>query len=153
VVQFADAVGIKLQHVPYTGFSQTTTDLIAGRLALWMPTLGGSLGNIQSGKMRALAISGPTRAEALPDVPTFKEQGIAFEESSWYAMFAPRGTPRPVIDKVNRDIERVLAMPDVKAKAVTLGFRLVGGPPEQLAAFLKSEIAKWAAFAQRGAFK
>jgi len=152
-VQFADAVGIKLQHVPYTSFSQTTTDLIAGRLAVWMPTLGGSLGNIQAGKMRALAISGPTRAEGLPDIPTFKELGVEFEESSWYAFFAPKGTPRPIIDKVNRDVERMLALPDVKAKSVTLGYRLVGGSPEKLGQFLQSEIARWVEFAKRGSLK
>jgi tripartite-type tricarboxylate transporter receptor subunit TctC len=152
-VQFADAVGIKLQHVPYTSFSQTTTDLIAGRLSLWMPTLGGSLGNIQAGKMRALAISGPMRAETLPDIPTFKELGVAFEESSWYAFFAPRGTPREIIDKVNRDVERILAMPDVKARGVTLGYRFAGGSPETLGTFLKNEIAKWAEFAKRGSLK
>jgi tripartite-type tricarboxylate transporter receptor subunit TctC len=152
-VQFADAVGIKLQHVPYTGFAQTTTDLIAGRLALWMPTLGGSFGNVQSGKMRALAISGPTRAQNLPDIPTFKELGIEFEESSWYAFFAPKGTPKPVIDRVNRDVDHVLTLPDIKAKGVTLGYRFVGGPPEKLAQFLNSEIVKWAEFAKRGSLK
>jgi tripartite-type tricarboxylate transporter receptor subunit TctC len=152
-VQFADTLGLMLQHVPYTGFSQTTTDLIAGRLSLWFPTLGGSLGNIQAGKMRALAISGPTRTEALPSIPTFKELGIAFEESSWYAFFTPRGTPKDIIGKVNRGVERILAMPDVKAKGVSLGYRFVGGPPEKLAAFLNSEIAKWAEFAKRGSLK
>ena len=152
-MQFAAAVGIKLQHVPYTGFSQNTTDLIAGRLAMWFPTLGGSLGNIQSGKMRALAISGPTRAAALPDVPTFKELGIEFAESSWYALFVPRGTAQEIIGKINRDVNRVLNEADVKAKAATLGYRLAGGPPEQLGQFLKSEIAKWAEFAKRGSLK
>src|SRR5205085_1555448 len=100
-VQFADIAGLKLQHVPYTGFSQATTDLVAGRISLWMPTLGGSLGNIQAGKMRALAISGPSRAVAVPDIPTFKEQGIEFGESSWYALFAPRRTPKEIMSKIN----------------------------------------------------
>jgi len=152
-VQFADITGLKLQHVPYTGFSQATTDLIAGRIALWMPTLGGSLGNIQAGKMRALAISGPTRALAVPDIPTFKEQGIEFGESSWYALFAPRGTPKEIIAKVNADVERILAMPDVKEKAIALGYRYVGGSPEKLDAFLKNEIAKWAEVAKRASLK
>jgi tripartite-type tricarboxylate transporter receptor subunit TctC len=152
-VQLEVITGLKLQHVPYTGFSQTTTDLVSGRLALWIPTLGGSLGNIQAGKMRALAISGPTRAAAVPDIPTFKEQGIEFGESSWYALFAPRGTPKEIIAKINADSERVLALPDVRAKAVTLGYRLVGGSPAKLAAYLDGEIAKWAAVAKAGAFK
>ena len=153
-VQFADITGLKLQHVPYTGFSQATTDLVAGRLSLWMPTLGGSLGNIQAGKMRALAISGPARAQAVPDIPTFKEQGIEFGgKSSWYALFAPKGTPKEIIAKVNADVERILAMPDVKEKSVTLGYRYVGGSPEKLDAFLKSEIAKWAEVAKSGSLK
>jgi tripartite-type tricarboxylate transporter receptor subunit TctC len=152
-VQFADITGLKLQHVPYTGFSQATTDLVAGRLSLWMPTLGGSLGNIQAGKMRALAISGPARAQAVPDIPTFKEQGIEFGESSWYALFAPKGTPKEIIAKVNADVERILAMPDVKEKSVTLGYRYVGGSPEKLDAFLKGEIAKWAEVAKSASLK
>jgi tripartite-type tricarboxylate transporter receptor subunit TctC len=152
-VQFADIAGLKLQHVPYTGFSQVTTDLVAGRLALWMPTLGGSLGNLQAGKMRGLAISGPARSQAVPDIPTFKEQGIEFGESSWYALFAPKGTSKEIIAKVNADVERVLALPDVKEKAVTLGYRYVGGPPSRLDAFLKSEIAKWAEVAKHASLK
>ena len=152
-VQFADITGLKLQHVPYTGFSQATTDLVAGRLSLWMPTLGGSLGNIQAGKMRALAISGPARAQAVPDIPTFKEQGIEFGESSWYALFAPKGTPKEIIAKVNADVERILAMPDVKEKSVTFGYRYVGGSPEKLDAFLKGEIAKWAEVAKSASLK
>jgi tripartite-type tricarboxylate transporter receptor subunit TctC len=152
-VQFADIAGLKLQHVPYTGFSQATTDLVAGRIALWIPTLGGSLGNIQAGKMRALAISGPARAPAVPDIPTFKEQGVEFGESSWYALFAPKGTPKEIIAKVNADVERILALPDVKEKAVTLGYRYVGGPPDKLASFLAHEIAKWAEVAKSASLK
>jgi tripartite-type tricarboxylate transporter receptor subunit TctC len=152
-VQFADITGLKLQHVPYTGFSQATTDLIAGRISLWIPTLGGSIGNIQGGKVRALAISGPSRADALPDIPTFKELGIEFGESSWYAFFAPKGTPKEIITKVNREVERILALPDVKEKGVTLGYRFVGGPPEKLREFLKSEIARWAELAKSASLK
>jgi len=70
------------------------------------------------------------------------------EESSWYAFFAPKGTPRDVIAKVNADVERVLALPDVKARGMTLGYRFVGGPPDKLTAFLKAEIAKWAEVAR-----
>jgi tripartite-type tricarboxylate transporter receptor subunit TctC len=152
-VQLADIAGLKLQHVPYTGFSQATTDFIAGRIALWMPTLGGSLGNIEAGKVRALAISGPSRAPNLPDVPTFQELGIAFGESSWYAYFAPKATPKDVIVRINRDVDYILTLPDVKEKATTLGFRLAGGSSQQLSDFLSREIAKWAALAQTSSLK
>jgi len=149
-VLFAHVSGIKLQHVPYpTGMSQAVTDLMTGRVSLWLATLGGALGNLEAGRVRALAVSGQARAEALPAVPTFKEQGVAMEEeSSWYAFFAPKGTPRDVIAKVNADVERVLALPDVKARGMTLGYRFVGGPPDKLTAFLKAEIAKWAEVAR-----
>jgi tripartite-type tricarboxylate transporter receptor subunit TctC len=103
--------------------------------------------------MRALAISGPARSEPLPGVPTFKEQGVEFEESSWYGFFVPKGTPKDIVTKVNRDVERVLTLPDVKAKGVTLGYRYVGGSPEHLGTFLNSEIAKWAEAAKRGSLK
>jgi len=145
-VLFAHVTGIKLQHVPYpTGMSQAVTDLMTGRVSLWLATLGGALGNLEAGKVRALAVSGQARAEALPAVPTFKEQGVGMEEeSSWYAFFAPKGTPREIIAKVNADVERVVALNDVKARGVTLGYRFVGGPPEKLAAFLRAETGKWA---------
>jgi tripartite-type tricarboxylate transporter receptor subunit TctC len=149
-VLFSQVAGIKLQHVPYpTGMSQAVTDIMTGRVSLWLATLGGALGNVQAGKVRALAVSGRTRAEALAEVPTFKEQGVAMEEeSTWFAFFAPKGTPREVVAKVNRDVERIFALPDVKARGVTLGYRFIGGPPEKLAAFLKAEIAKWAEVAK-----
>jgi len=149
-VLFAQVAGIKLQHIPYpTGMSQAVTDIITGRISLWLATLGGALGNVQGGKVRALAVSGHERAQALPQVPTFKEQGVAMEEeSTWFAFFAPKGAPREVIAKVNRDVARILALPDIKARGVTLGYRFIGGPPEALAAFLKAEIAKWAEVAK-----
>jgi tripartite-type tricarboxylate transporter receptor subunit TctC len=104
--------------------------------------------------MRALAVSGTTRAAQLPDVPTFNELGVKFvDETSWYALFAPRGTPKEIITKVNADVERILAMPDVKEKGVTLGYHYVGGSTDKLEAFLKHEIAKWAEVARSASLK
>ena len=148
-VLFSEVTGITLQHVPYNSFSQAVTDVEAGRISLWLTTLGGSIGHIQAGKLRALAVSGPTRAAQLPDVPTFDELGVAYgNDTSWYALFAPAGTPRDVILKINADINRVLTDADMKERAQKLGFRLVGGTPDQLGAHLKSEIAKWAKVAK-----
>src|SRR3989440_12425373 len=114
-VMFSDLAGIKLQHVPYTSVSQATTDLISGRIAVFLPTLGGHLGNVAAGRMRALAGAGPARAVQLPDVPTFNELGVKFvDETSWYALFAPKGTAKAIIGKVNADVGRILALPDVK---------------------------------------
>jgi tripartite-type tricarboxylate transporter receptor subunit TctC len=153
-VMFSELAGIKLQHVPYTSVSQAATDVMSGRIAVFLPTLGGHLGNVAAGRMRALAVSGTTRATQLPDVPTFNELGVKFvDETSWYALFAPKGTRADIIAKVNADVERILAMPDVKEKGVTLGYRYIGGSPEKLAAFLKSEIAKWAEVAKSASLK
>jgi tripartite-type tricarboxylate transporter receptor subunit TctC len=142
---FSDLAGVKLQHVPYSQYSQAVTDFMSGRTALWITTLGGAIGNIQSGKVRALAVSGLARAKQLPDVPTFKEIGVGFsDESSWYALFAPKGTSKDIIAKVNADMTRVIALPDVKEREASMGYRFIGGSPDKLAAFLKGEIAKWA---------
>ena len=146
---FSQIAGISLQHVPYNSFSQAVTDVSAGRISVWLTTLGGAIGHIQAGKLRALAVSGPTRAALLPDVPTFDELGVAYgNDTSWYALFAPAGTPRDVIAKINADTNTILADTDMKERATKLGFRLVGGSPEQLGAHLKSEIDKWAKVAK-----
>lgn len=148
-VLFSNLAGIRMQQVPYTGVSQAATDLMSGRVAVFIPTLGGHLGNIKAGRVLALAVSGPVRAEELPDVPTFKELGVPFvEESSWYGIYAPTGTPAAVIAKVNRDVGRILQSDEMKERSRTLGFRLIGGPPQRLADMLKSEIAKWAEVAK-----
>jgi tripartite-type tricarboxylate transporter receptor subunit TctC len=153
-VMFSDLAGITLQHVPYNSVSQAATDVVSGRIAVFLPTLGGIIGNVMAGRMRALAVSGAKRAAQLPDVPTFSELGVKFvDETSWYALFAPKGTAKEIIGKVNGDVERILALPDVKEKAVTLGYRYVGGPPEKLDAFLKHEIAKWAEVAKSASLK
>ena len=148
---FSEVTGITLQHVPYNSFSQAVTDVSAGRISLWLTTLGGAIGHIQAGKLRALAVSGPTRAAQLPDVPTFDELGVAYgNDTSWYALFAPAGTPRAIVDKINAATTRVLADADMKQRSNALGFRLVGGTPEELRAWLASEIDKWAKVAKAG---
>ena len=149
---FCDVAGIKMQHVPYSQLSQAGTDVISGRTEVWFTTLGGSLPYIQSGKLRPLAVSGPVRAKLLPNIPTLTELGIKMgEESSWYAFFAPKGTPKPIVEKVNRELERILATPEMRDRETALGYRFIGGSPEKLAEFLKSEIAKWDRLAKSGA--
>ncbi len=148
-VLFAQATGLTLEHVPYTSISQAVTDIVAGRISVWLATLGGHLGNIQSGRVRALAVSGPARAPSLPEVPTFAEQGVvSLTESTWFGVFVPKGTPKPIIAALNRDLEQVLAEPAMQERAAQLGFRLIGGPPDTLATLLQSDIAKWAEVAK-----
>ncbi len=149
-ILFGMEAGIKLQHIPYTSSSAVQTDLMTGRVSLLIPALGGYLGHIQAGKVRPLAVSGRMRAAQLPEVPTYQEAGLSpIEESSWYALVAPKGTPASVVARVNADMTRILASPDMKARELKMGFRLEGGSPERLGAFIKSEIVKWAALAKR----
>jgi tripartite-type tricarboxylate transporter receptor subunit TctC len=150
---FSDVVGIQMQHVPYSQMSQGQTDLLSGRTQIWFGPMGSSLPNIRAGKVRALAVTGPVRTKLMPELPTMSELGIKRgEESSWYGFFAPKGTPKAVIDKVNRDLETVLAMPDIKEREVQLGYRFIGGSPEKLGAWVNIEIAKWNGLAKKGAF-
>ena len=149
VALLSELTGIRMRQVPYTQSGAITTDIMTGRIDVFMPTTGGHIGNVTSGKERALAVSGKARAKGLPDVPTFEELGVKMPEgSSWYALFAPKGTPKPIIDKINRDMEKVLALPDMKEREVTLGFKLIGGSPEKLRGFLKDEIEKWTKLTQ-----
>jgi tripartite-type tricarboxylate transporter receptor subunit TctC len=148
-VLFSDLVGIKMQNVPYSSVAQATTDLMSEHVSVFIPTLGGHLGTIKAGNLRALAVSGSARADQLPDVPTFKEMGVPFvEETSWCGIYAPKGTPSEIIAKVNGDVSRILETPDMKERSAVLGFRLLGGPPEKLGAMLKNEIEKWAKVAK-----
>ena len=151
---FDDLAGIKMQNVSYSSLAQAATDLMSSHVSLFIPTLGGHIGNIKSGNIRALAVSGATRAEQLPDVPTFKELGVPFvAETSWYGIYAPKGTPREIVTQVNQEVGRILEAPDVKERTAVLGFRLLGGSPEKLGTMLKDEIDKWAKLAKSGSIE
>lgn len=149
-----DVTGIKMQHVPYSQMSQGMSDLISGRTEINFGPMGSALPYIRDGKMRALAINGPVRSKLLPGIPTLEEVGIKMgQESSWYGFFGPKGTPKPIVDKINRDLQTVIDMPDMRQRELQLGFRYIGGPPERLAEYLKADIAKWEMLDKKGAFR
>jgi tripartite-type tricarboxylate transporter receptor subunit TctC len=153
-VLFMDVTGTKMQHVPYSQMAQGITDVLTGRTEINFGPMGSSIGNIREGKMRALALTGPVRAKLLPEVPTLTELGIKMgEESSWYGFFAPKGTPKAIIDKINKDLQTVIDMPDMRERETQLGYRYIGGSPEGLAAYVKSDIEKWQTLEKKGAFK
>jgi tripartite-type tricarboxylate transporter receptor subunit TctC len=134
--------------------AQGYNDLYSGRTEIWFGPMGSSLGHIRSGKVRALALTGPVRSKLMPEIPTMSELGIKMgEESSWYGFFAPKGTPRPIIDKINRDLQKVIDLPDMRQRETQLGYRFIGGPPEKLGDWVKAEIAKWDGLAKKGSFK
>ena len=153
-ILFSQMTGISAEHVPYTALGAATTDLMSGRLSFWMATLGGHLGNVKGGAVRALAVSGSERAKEVPNVPTFKELGIPLvEPSTWFGIFVPKGTPKEIVAKLNKDINQVLATPDMQARLSSLGFSLVGGAPDVLTKHLASEITKWASVAKSSGFE
>ena len=152
-VLFSQMAGVQAQHVPYTSLGAAMTDLTGGRLSFWISTLGSNLGNVQAGSVRALGISGAQRAKDIPDVPTFKEQGVALvEPSTWFGVFVPKKTPPDVVAKINRDFAAILAEPPLRERLSSLGFTLVGGEPKALADHLAADIAKWAKVASSPEF-
>ncbi|TDP73982.1 Bug family tripartite tricarboxylate transporter substrate binding protein [Roseateles toxinivorans] len=143
--------GADLAHVPYKGSAPAIQDLIGNQIPSSFETVTVALPHIQAGKVRALAVTSAQRSAALPNVPTMQEAGVpGFDVSSWQAMYAPAGTPVAIVTRLNSEIEKILAMPEVKARLDTLG--LVHNPltPAQFADFNRQEIAKWTRVAREG---
>jgi tripartite-type tricarboxylate transporter receptor subunit TctC len=146
--------GIDIVHVPYNGTAPALKDLLGGQISFMFAQTSAALPQIQSGKLRALGVASPRRATLLPDVPTIAEAGLpGFEAVSWYALLAPAGTSKEIVAKVQADVGRVLQMPEIREKLVALGGDPVGNTPEQLAAQLKSESARYAEIVKRANIK
>jgi tripartite-type tricarboxylate transporter receptor subunit TctC len=136
--------GIQITHVPYKGIPPALTDLLGGQIQAMFSTMAPAVPLVRAGKLRAIAVSGPKRAPATPDVPTVAETIPGFESLSWQGVIAPRGTPRRIITELNSKIVKVIQMPEVTKRLVNSGFDPVGSSPEQFASFIKSESVKWA---------
>ena len=144
-VMFGDAAGVKLVHVPYRGSSQALTALISGETQIMFSSITSTLPFVKSGRMRAIAVTGAKRSLAAPELPTVAEAGFpGFEAVTWYGLFVPAGTPAPVIARLNTEMVRILQAPDFRDWLITQGADPVGGTPEELAAFVKSELVKYA---------
>ena len=146
---FRSAAGITVQQVPYKLTTQAYTDLIDGRIQLWLASMPSALPFIQSGKIRALAVAGPTRSVALPDVPTLIESGVQAETTFWHGLFAPAGVSNEVAAKLNRAVHDIVAQPEAKAWYLKLGAELGAGTPEQLGDEVRKEMEKWTAIAKQ----
>jgi len=135
---------VKTQHVPYKGGSQAVTDLMGGQVQIYFATAF-VLPQIKSGRIKALAVTGKTRMAALPQVPTFAEAGLpGYSADSWYGVLAPAGTPKPIIDKLSTEFAKILAMPDTVEFLDKQGVEPFISGPEQFAALMKADFAKWA---------
>ena len=141
---FKSMAKVDMQHVPYKGSAPAVTDLLGNQIAIMFDNMPSAIQHVRSGKLRAIAVTTAKRSPELPDVPTIAEAGVpGYEATSWFGMFAPAGTPAPVVAKLNATIVKVLAMPDIKKKLAEQGAEAAGETPEQFAAFIQKESVKW----------
>ncbi len=141
---FTTMAGIKMTHVPYKGGGPAIVDLIAGQVQLVFATAASAVPHIKSGKIKGIAVTTIKRSALMPNIPTIAESGLpGFDANNWYGVLAPAGTPRPIIMRLNTEIRKVLAMPDVKDFLFLQGLDPAPGTPEQFGAYIKSEMTKW----------
>ncbi|WP_066270731.1 tripartite tricarboxylate transporter substrate binding protein [Hydrogenophaga palleronii] len=141
---------VDILHVPYRGSAPAHLDLMSGRVDMMFDNIVPVTPHIQSGKLKALAVTTKERAPAMPGVATMAESGYAsFEAVAWFGVLAPAGTPAPIVDKLSREINAVLKMPEVNAKLVSMGANVTGTSPAEFRGFMAAEINKWVPVVQR----
>lgn len=138
------AADIDITHVPYKGSAPAVSDLLAGQVQVMMDGLPSALPHVKAGKLRAIALTSLHRSPALPDLPTIAESYPGFYADAWSGLFAPKGTPQPVVSKLSTEVQRILRLPDVREKLAALGAEPVGSTQAEFSAHLKREIDKWA---------
>lgn len=139
-----DRAGIDIVHIPYKGATPALNDLLAGNVAMGFMTSLGLKQHLDTGKLHAIAVASPKRLPELPDVPTMAEAGLPhFNVLSWNGLAAPARTPKPIVDKLNAEVNRILAMPDVRKQLEAIGAYPVGGTSEAFAGFVDGEIKQW----------
>ena len=148
---FADLIGVPLAHIPYKGTSPAMVDVSAGQVTFMFDQMTAALPLLQAGKLKLLAVTTARRIGLAPNTPTMIEAGVAgFEMSSWQAIYAPKGTPKAIVQRLHAEIARALKAPDVQAKlGGQLGMEIVGGSPEELAALMAREIPRPAALVKK----
>ena len=141
---FNIVTGAKLVHVPYKGVNLAMQGVLAGEIQLVFIGIPAALPHIKAGKLRALALVAPQRSPALPEVPTAAEAGLKdFEVTTWYGIMTPSGTPRPIVSRLNAELVKIMHTPDVKERLAGMATDPLTSTPEEFAAYLRQEIAKW----------
>ena len=141
---FKVSTGTDIVHIPYKGGAQAMTDVIGGQAEMMWNVLPSALPQIKAGKVRALAVTGKTRSEALPDIPTMQEAGVPnYTAITWNGILAPAGTPRPIVARLNAAIVKALQSPDMKAKYAAIGNDVAYSTPEEFGAFIAEETSRW----------
>jgi tripartite-type tricarboxylate transporter receptor subunit TctC len=149
--QFKQLAGVDVVHVPYKGAAPAVRDLVAGHVGLMFDTVAFSQEQVKGGKLRALAVMSDARVKSLPDVPTMAEAGLpAMQGSPWFGLVVAAGTPRPVIDWLNREAIKAFTAKDVRERYAAQGFTLPLGTPEAFAAHIATESKRWGEVIRRG---
>ncbi|MDB6001837.1 MAG: bug, partial [Rhizobacter sp.] len=142
---FNTMTGIDMDHIPYKGRASAIPDLLGGRVTMMFDNMPSSLPLVRDGKLRALGVTSATRSAAAPEIPTIAEQGLpGFEAVSWFALFAPANTPKPIVDKLQAEVKKILTSPETSKRLADAGLEAAGSTPEELAVYQRSEITKWA---------
>jgi tripartite-type tricarboxylate transporter receptor subunit TctC len=151
---FKQLTGTDLLHVPYRGSGPAVVDLIAGRVAIMFDATPSLLPFITAGQLRPLAAASAQRHRLLPDIPTFAELGYPrLDIALWYGMVAPAGTPRPIVERLNAELIKILDLPEIRRSLADQGADVAGGSPEAFSAFMRDESARWAVVVQQAGIK
>ena len=142
---FSNMAGVKMTHIPYKGGGPAVVALTGGQVSVGFATTPSVIGHIKSGKMRGLAVTTAQRSPSTPELPTISEAGVAgYEAGTWYGLLVPAGTSKEIVTRLHAESVKLLKLPDVKERLDAAGFEVIGNTPEQFAAFIRSEIDKWA---------
>ncbi len=141
---FKYMTGTDILHVPYKGSAPAVADLMGGQVQIMFDNIPSALPHIKSGKLKALATTGAKRAPSLPDLPTIAEAGVAgYESGVWFGLVVPAGTPKDIIDKLNADTRKAMALPDFQKRMTDLGYELLGTTPAEMAEMTQAELKRW----------
>jgi tripartite-type tricarboxylate transporter receptor subunit TctC len=140
---FKMMAGVNMVHVPYRGVAPALTDLLGGQVQVMAASSAGSIEYIRSSKLRALAVTGPTRTDVLPDIPSVGEFLPGYEASGWFGVGAPKGTPVEIVEKLNKEINAALADPKMKARIADVGGTVLPGSPAEFGKLIADETEKW----------
>lgn len=135
---------VQMTHVPYKGGGQAVIDVVAGQIPMVIIGMTAASPHVRSGRLRAIATTGATRSFAFPEVPTIAEQGFpGFSADAWYGLLTTAGTPRPIVDKLNAEVVRIMKTPEAKERMANVGFEIVGSSPAEFAKLIREEIPRW----------
>lgn len=151
---FKAQAGLFMVHIPYRGGAPAIIDVMSGQVPMFFGNLASASSHIKSGKVKALAVTGGKRSASMPQLPTIAEAGLpGYEVYEWNALFAPAGSPPEIIERMQREVVKALALPDVRERLAGLGAEIVGGTAAELDSFRRSELTKWAAIIKRAGLK